>query len=524
LASDSLDGALAALPFVLVLFLMVGRRWSAGRAAGVGLVAAFVLAWVWFIDPGFGERWRLAVGAMAEALFTAGTIAWIVFAALCIHQLQVRGGSLERIQGALTKLSPDPRLRAVLVAWFFALFLEGAAGFGTPVALAAPLLVAFGFRAIDAVALALLGHAVGVSFGAVGTPVIAQATLTGVAAEEIAGETGLYHAVLGAVMLVFFVRLAMQAAPQPEGEAGRSYGLWGWAAFAGIAFLAPYFALARWVGPELPTLGGAVMGSGVFVGALLLTSRWRSGQRFVVAEQAPGDGRREPAIPLYQAAAPYVVLVALIASTRMIPPLRDALQEYSPEWTLFGEFSGSIQPFYHPGTMLFASFVVGGLLQRASWPRLMEAFLAAGRQVAPAAIALVATLGMARVMVHGGMTAALAVMAAASAGGVWPLVAPFVGVLGAFTTGSATASNVLFSDFQEDTARRLDLSTTQTLGAQGFGAAVGNVVSPHNIVAGSATVGLKGREGEVLRKTAVPCLAYTAAGGLFALVRARLGG
>lgn len=132
------------------------------------------------------------------------------------------------------------------------------------------------------------------------------------------------------------------------------------------------------------------------------------------------------------------------------------------------------------------------------------------------AVAVVAMLGLSRLMVHAGMIEELALLAATTAGAAWPLFAPFVGVLGTFVTGSATASNVLFSDFQLATARTLGLDPLPLLGAQGFGAAVGNIICPHNIVAAAATVQLSGQEGAVLRRTIGVALGYALLGGVLA--------
>ncbi|HET6519262.1 MAG TPA: L-lactate permease, partial [Geminicoccaceae bacterium] len=135
-------------------------------------------------------------------------------------------------------------------------------------------------------------------------------------------------------------------------------------------------------------------------------------------------------------------------------------------------------------------------------------------RLAPVVVALVAMLALSRLMVHAGMIETLALAAAAALGGAWPLVAPLVGVLGTFVTGSATASNILFTDFQEATARELRLPVLPLVGGQGFGAAVGNIICPHNIIAGGATVGIAGREGEVLRGTAPACAVYAGLGGV----------
>jgi len=140
------------------------------------------------------------------------------------------------------------------------------------------------------------------------------------------------------------------------------------------------------------------------------------------------------------------------------------------------------------------------------------------RQFVPVTVALIAMLGLSRVMVHSGMIDTLAMSAASAAGNGWPFFAPFVGALGTFVTGSATASNILFTDFQRAAAENLTLPVVGMLGVQGFGAAVGNIVCPHNIIAGGATVGLVGEEGAVLERTMWLFVLYAALGGLLALL------
>jgi lactate permease len=491
---------LAALPIALVLALMLGAGWSATRAGLLGLIATLLIAWLAF---GFGVRvlpeWGLAAaagGALAEAGFTALTILWIIFPALCIHQLQQRSGALEVLQASMARLSADPGVVALLVAWFFALFLEGAAGFGTAVALAAPFLVSAGFDRVRAVTIALIGHSVGVSFGAVGTPILPQIAL-GFSGVELAAATSLYHGALGWVMALIVMGLAT--------EAGRRS--WSLALAAAALFLAPMAILAQLVGPELPTLGGALFGGLAFAA---LVRRRASASAAVASTGA-----------LLRAAAPYLTLVGLVLVTRLVPAVQTALASATLSWAL-GPFSGSIQPFYHPGTLLFVSFVVTALVRRAPASTWRGAVAGALAQVAAVTLALLAMLGLSRVMVHSGMIATLAETTASLSGAGYPLLAPFVGMLGTFVTGSATTSNILFSDFQLATARALGLPAVPVLGAQGFGAAVGNIVCPHNIIAAGATVALAGQEGKVLRRTLGPALLYAALGGVLALLLVRL--
>jgi lactate permease len=227
----------------------------------------------------------------------------------------------------------------------------------------------------------------------------------------------------------------------------------------------------------------------------------------------PGGSR------VLQAAAPYLVLVVLVLASRLLPPIQDLLRGVSLEWSLHGgTFAGRIEPLYHPGSMLLAGFLAGALIQIASLRTIGAVLRDATLRLVPVAVALVAILGLARITVHAGMTEVLALAAAGAAGGAWPFFAPLVGALGTFVSGSATASNILFTDLQQETARALDLPVAGVVGAQTFGAAVGNMVCPHNVVAAGATVGLAGREGEILRQTLWVALLYAMLGGALALV------
>ena len=520
---DPAAAVLAGLPLLVVLIAMLGLRWSAARAGAAGLVLGLLVAVLAF---GFGVRSLPELGALAatggvllEALFIAATILWIVFPALCIHELQLRTGAIDVLRDALARLSGDPRILALLVAWFFVLFVEGAAGFGTSVALAAPFLVAAGFGRVEAVAIALIGHAAGVSFGAVGTPILAQVAITGFTGGELAAATVIYHSLAGPLLPLVVLLLATRTLPR-ERRAGR--GAWGWTLLAAASFLIPPHLLATYGGPELPTRPGSLLGGLAFVGVLRVAGGRGWGRRERASDEVPtsaptdGPSARPPRpVALATAGAPYLVLVAAVLATRLLPPLQDALSGATWAWQ-WGPFGGSFAPLYHPGSLLLLAFLAGGAWQRAPRRAALGAARDAALRLVPVALALVAMLGLSRLMVHAGMIEALADATAAGAGPAWPYVAPFVGLLGTFVTGSATTSNILFSDFQLVAARGLDLSPTVMLGAQGFGAAVGNIVCPHNLSAAAATVGLVGREGEVLKRTLWVALGYAFLGGLLA--------
>ncbi|WP_418318000.1 L-lactate permease [Piscinibacter sakaiensis] len=501
MAGIALPAALAAAPIVLILLLMLGLRWSAAHAGLAALALAALLAVTAFdfgTTAAAGAQaggWHDAVGVAAEGGFLALTILWILWPALALHRLQENSGAIATLRSGLGRLSDAPARQALLVGWLLALFFEGAAGFGTPVALAAPLLVGLGFAPVQAVVLALLGHAAGVSFGALGTPVAAQVALTGLGAVEIARTTALLHAALGGVLMLFFVRTLAANGASPG---------FGWPALAALGFFVPSLALAAWLGPELATLGGALIGALVFVAALS-----RANRRPVAA--GPGDSAASG--ELVRAISPYLVLVVLVVATRAIAPLAALLGEAALSWQLFDRYQGKMSPLTHPGTLLMAALLIGARLQRVALQDVGSALAHAARQLRPVTVALLAMLLLSRLMLHGGLIDALERGAVAGIGSAWPWIAPAVGALGSFVTGSATASNVLLTTLQAQTAQALALPSVVIVAAQGFGAAVGNIICPHNIVAGAATVGLAGREGEILRRTLLPCLLYLALGG-----------
>jgi lactate permease len=372
-----MQSVLAALPIGLVIVTMVLLRWRAAYAGLLGLAAALLLAIGVFglggEPPSYPGAFNAVGGATLEALFTTAIILWIIFPALCIYEMQSRTGAFEVMRGGLAQLSDDRRVQVLLMGWFFGLFLEGVAGFGAPVALAAPILVGLGFPPIKAVVLALIGHAAGVSFGAVGAPVLPQMAATGLSGVELARPAALLHALLG-WLLVGALFVMADPGQRPRLADVR------WPALAAILFIAPFLALAWWTGPELPTVGGAVVGGALFA--------------IVVARTRAGAGQEGPrAGAMAKAALPYLVLVALILATRMIWPLREALQQIEISWRIDDAFHGSMAPLYHPGTLLFASFVLGGLLQGRTRGDLLGAMAAAARRLGVVALALAAMLG-----------------------------------------------------------------------------------------------------------------------------------
>jgi lactate permease len=404
----TVDTALAAAPIIAVLVLMVGLGWSAVRAGLVAAAGTVIIALTVFDFAGDDDPFDPAAGVLgvaAEAAWVTLTVIAIIGPALAVHELQQRTNATAVLQTGLSRLTPDPRVAALLIAWFFALFLEGAAGFGTPIALAAPFLVAAGFRPVEAVSAALVGHAVGVSFGAVGTPVLAQVAASGFTGAELARATVPYHTILGWILTAVVVVLIGRSVP----EGGPP---WRWGALAAGAFFVPYFLIGRFVGPELPTLGGALIGAVVFVAVVVMV------RRRTAASGTAADADTEPdrdgaanavsSVALLRAGAPYLAIVALVLVTRLLTPVRDLLFDVVVDWRIFDDFTGTVRPLYHPGLLLPVAFAIGALAQGATARDVRQAIGTTNRRLIPVVVALVAMVTIARTMSQSGMTDELA--------------------------------------------------------------------------------------------------------------------
>ena len=543
--------ALALLPLATVFVLLVVRRWPASRAMPVAWVLTVLLAlFVWRTEP-------LAVAAASvHGVVTAVNILTIVFGAILLLYTLRESGAIESIRAGFTNISPDRRVQAIIVAWLFGGLLEGAAGFGTPAAIAAPLLVAIGFPAMAAVLSALIVQSTPVSFGAVGTPVLVgvNAGLAGHPAVEALLDEPLFpdfldhvtiYAALINTLVGVLMPLIMVAVLTRFFGASRSFrdgmAAWPFALFAGAAFTLPHLAVAAWLGPEFPSLVGGMVGLLLVVTAARRgflvpkdvfdfepRDRWQPDWVSALQDelQALPTGHR---MPLWQAWLPYVVVVGLLVLSRAVTPLRDWLQSpaLTLEWPgIFGtEVGTSAQPFYLPGFILMVVSLLTFFLHRmhrrpGSYVR---AWRHSGRVLFSASLALAFAVPMVQVFIHSGQASPYASMplvladgVASLAGPFWPIFAPLIGAMGSFMAGSATISNMMFSLFQFASAEEIGLGAdgaAWVVALQVVGGAAGNMICVHNVVAASATVGLAGREGDLIRKALIPMGYYVLAAG-----------
>ncbi len=549
--SNGLLAFFAFSPILLAAILLIGLRWPAKRAMPlVYLLTAGIALYIW--DMSFN---RVLASTVQGLVITAGVL-WIIFGAILLLNTLKHSGGITAIRAGFTTISPDRRIQAIIIAWLFGCFIEGASGFGTPAAIAAPLLVAIGFPALAAVILGMLVQSTPVSFGAVGTPIIiginggldtatlgtqltAQGSSWAAFLQLITSEVAILHALTGTIMpLIMVLMLTRFFGKEKSWKAG--FEVLPFAIFGGLAFTLPYVATGLFLGPEFPSLLGGLIGlaivtSAARVGFLVPKKSWD----FADAKDWPSEwlGSIEmkledlTAKPMstFRAWLPYVLVGALLVISRTIPEVGAFMKSIVVVFPdILGEagIKADFMPLYLPGGILVAVVLATFFLHGMKVRELTAAVGESSKVLVGAGFVLLFTVPMVRILINSGVnTAELASMpitmaryVADSVGSVYPLLAPSIGALGAFIAGSNTVSNMMLSQFQFGVAQNLGISGALIVAAQAVGAAAGNMVAIHNVVAASATVGLLGREGTTLRKTVWPTLYYVLVSGLLTLI------
>ncbi len=536
---------LSLMPIAAVALFLVILRWPASRAMPISYaVAAFLALFVWQVSP------AQVAAASTNGLIVAASLLYIVFGAILLLNTLEESSAIRTIRQAFTNITPDRRIQVIIIAWLFGSFIEGAAGFGTPAAVAVPLLVALGFPAMAAVMSGMIIQSTPVSFGAVGTPILVGVS-TGLSSDPeivsfalaggyadwhqflamIGTKVALLHALTGTLVPLFVVALMTRFFGRNR-SFREGLKVWRFALFAAFAMTLPYLAVAYLLGPEFPSLFGGLLGL-VVVGTAakrgFLTpspeeqwdfessDRWE--KEWTGDFELPEEDGAGEKMGMFAAWAPYLLVALLLVLTRLRDlPFHDLVNAWTISLpNLFGtEISAAVRPLYLPGSIFVFVSLLTFFLHRMNWPSYRRAWGRSLRTLVAASTALIFTVPMVQVFINSGnggagfekMPIVLADGVAFLVGSAWPIFAPFIGGLGAFVAGSNTVSNMMFSLFQFGVGQRIGVDPTWIVALQAVGGAAGNMICVHNVVAASAVVGLLGREGAVIRKTLIPFSYY----------------
>lgn len=485
-------------PILVVLVLMVGFRWGGSKAGPLGWLAALIVAALFF-----GAGPRLLFYSQLKGLLLSLFVLYIIWFALALYHVVDEAGALEVISAGVARLTADRTMQLLILSWVFASFLQGVTGFGVPIAVVAPLLIGLGFPAVTSVVATSVGHSWAVTFGSVASSFYAMLAVTGLDGSTLApwsaimlglaaipcglvpaylyrGWSSLRHSllavlVIGAVMAVVQYLMATN-------------GLWNLASFmAGLVGLIVVAGLAR-----LPMYQGA-------------------------AEEREANRQHasnHTGMSLPMAVSAYLVLLVIVVIAKLVPPFPDSLNQikiamHFPEtqttlgWVNAAGAGRTISIFGHAGALIFYTCVISYFIYRSrgrykpgALRRIAVSMIQDSKK---STIGIVSLVGMALFMADSGMTFTLAQGLSRTVGNAFPLIAPFIGALGAFMTGSNTNSNVVFAPLQQSTAQAIGLNVLIILGAQNVGGAIGSMFAPAKVIVGCSTAGLAGQEGEVLR-------------------------
>lgn len=549
--SEGILALLAAIPLAIIFVLMIGLRWSAVKAMPVALGITLILVLFVWETP---LNWVLASGINGVAVMLK--IILIVFGALTLLFTLQETGALGVINQGFSTISPDRRVQTIIIAWLFGGFIEGAAGFGVPIALVAPLLLSLGFPALAAVMVALIANTTPVSFGTVGTP-----TVIGVGSSlntpevlktlsdngldfsgfisQIGNWTAILHSIPGIlmplIMVVVLTRFFGEKRSIKEGLA-----IWPYAIFAGLCFVVPYLLVALLLGPEFPSLLGGLIGLFILIpltkaGFLKPKQVWdfpakdKWDSNWSGSISFPNAMSKEK-ISLVKAWTPYAFIGILLVLTRVsFLPLNNWIKSVKITVpALFGtSVSIDLDPLNNSGVIPFMLITLLCIpFFRMNKKQVSNAWSSAVKRIKGPFMALFFAVPMVQIMMISGtndngflsMPISMAQFIADIFRGAWPLVDAFVGALGAFMSGSNTVSNMLFSLLQYSVADNLGISHIIVVGLQNVGGSLGNMINVQKIITACAVVGLSGVEGLIIKRSIVPMIFALLVTGVIGLI------
>lgn len=556
---------LAFIPIIVTVVLMVAFNWPAKRA--------LPLAWILAAIIGVAV-WKMSIGAVALqtviGFLEAFAVLVIIFGAILIMNTLSSSGAMAAINGMFTGISPDARIQAVIIGFIFGAFIEGAAGFGTPAALAAPLLISVGFPPLAAAVVALIYNSVPVCYGAVGTPTNSAMATLGESVTSLGGNVDSFKANLtffsavnmavGAFFIVtigIILLVTMFGKDAEHKKVSKAFEVLPFIIFVCVVFDVIYLLIAKFIGPELVSLVAAVITLFVVLftskkGFLMPKNIWTFGEKetwdhsWLNTTEVPEP--KQSNMSLVKAWIPYLLIGLALVITRVWSTLQPdswagAMKAFKVTLPLFGGASWSWTVLWNPGII----FIIVGLitipLHGMNGDTVKEAWKNSFTQVKGAAIALLFGVAMVYIFRNSandgiqvsymidGRTAGLGSMLTMMADGLgsifrgaYIVIAPLIGVLGSFMSGSNTVSNTLFSSLQFETATLVGLPQVIIVALQNNGGAIGNMVCVNNVVSACATTGTNGNEGKIIRTNFLPCIVYCVIVIVVSLIVISLGG
>jgi lactate permease len=522
--SDSLGltAIFAALPLLTLFVLLGGLKMKAQWAALISLAVAMLVAMIIYSMP-VGQT---ALSASEGAVFGLFPIMWIVVMAIWVYNMTVETGHFAVLRRSFGTISEDQRIQAVIIAFCFGALMEALAGFGTPVAISAVMLIALGFRPIKAAALALVANTAPVAFGAIAIPIVTLSEITGLDKGDLGAMVGRQTPFLALIVPLILIGMV-------DGRRGIRQA-WPVAVIGGLAFAIGQFACSNFISVELTDIVASLFSTACIVGLLRF---WQPGEPLLAEDIAPAGRFQRPAAAgasvhdpvmeqqiarrdrtgkdsaadVMRAYAPYAIIIAVF-SIAQIPAIKNKLAE-SPWTTTFdwpgldgrspdGEPVSSLTFNFNwlpaAGTLMLIAGTITMAVLALSPARAVRVLGATLDQLKWAILTVMSVLALAYVMNQSGQIITLGLWAA-GAGAFFAFLSPLIGWLGVAVTGSDTSSNALFGALQVTAAKDAGMDQVLLAAGNSSGGVLGKMISPQNLAIGAAAVGMAGQEGDLFR-------------------------
>jgi lactate permease len=508
LGSIWLSALIAAIPLFLLLYMLGIRRAKGHYAALLGTGSAVLISiLVWGMPAG------LAINAtVMGAAFGLFPIVWIVISGLWIYNITVESGEFEIIKNSLASITDDRRLQALFIAFAFGAFIEGTAGFGTPVAITAAMLVGLGFNPIYAAGICLLANTAPVAFGSIGIPIVTAGQVTGLDPMRLSQIVGRQLPLLSVIVPLWLVvtmcgwKRSVEVLPA--------------VIVAGLCFAVTQFVTSNYSGPYLPDIASALV---TIVGLLLFLRVWKPSSTWHFPEEKESIiGKAELNYSggrVLRAWVPYIFMAICVLLWGLVP-VKNVLNDIymsSFNWPGLHNMVIRTAPIVAKdtpygavylvnlmsaaGTCVFISGLMAVLvIPNYGYSRAFPCLVRTVKQIVFPIITIALVLGLAYIMNYSGMSATLG-LAFASTGSLFPFFSPILGWLGVFLSGSDTSSNALFGSLQRTTAEQIGVDPNLMVSANSTGGVTGKMISPQSISVATAATGLVGEEGVIFRFT-----------------------
>ncbi|MBN2539931.1 MAG: L-lactate permease [Bacilli bacterium] len=513
------------LPILLPFIFLVLMRMPAKRGMALAFIMVFLAAFfLWDMD------WNVLFASILQGLHKAFGILIILFGAIFMMYTLKQSGAIDRINKGFNTLTTDMRIQAILIAYLFGAIIEGVSGFGTPAVVVAPLLVALGFNPISAAVLSLISDSVPVSFGAVGTPIqVGLGNIT--SSTEFFNQIAVYITSMEFLAGVFMPTIVVYVLMLFFGKNNtkRDYlEILPWTLSIGLVYSLMSYLTAITLGYEFVSIIGPV--ATLILATLSIRFHILTPKNMWHKAKVETEEIKHSDMSLIRAWAPYGVVILLLILSRTIIPIKEFFLTFIDlsyrDILGFDTIDSSLQLLYSPGFILILSALAAILIHRSKAKTIWTSTKSSLNTVKGAALALIPTLALVQIFSNSGINGSdlvsmpvyLATFLGERLNGVWVMIAPFVGELGSFITGSATVSTLTFSPIQHQIALSYDLNPGLILGLQVMGGAAGNMICVHNVVSVSTVVKLEGQEGMIIKKTVGPALLYGLLAGLAAII------